>query len=166
MDNPNIKLPPRGELLAKSLFGTPAQRENASRLWANMPPGKDDDEVHTFFRAQFPYGSQTERNYLESPEGRRIEGIVAAQPQELGTEDNLAGNEITGDVVCQRRYSKEPEPPLPVPAVPVEEPHTLAATMRLKEEQRHRPMELKKPSWQVAPPTPSIDLGELKPLNW
>jgi hypothetical protein len=98
--------------------------------------------------------------------GAEINAWVDSLPDELISEPA----ELSGDVICSRRYSAEAEPPLPTPArpAPVDDADTLSETWRLKQEERHNAVRppVKKASWEVAPATPPLDLGELKPLSW
>jgi hypothetical protein len=84
--------------------------------------------------------------------------------------DELVGEpqEPSGGVVFSRRYSDQPEAPLPVPAKPpaVEDDRdTLAETWRLKQEAAHNRIAPKTPaSWVKA--QPSSDDPGLQPLQW
>jgi hypothetical protein len=97
--------------------------------------------------------------------GRWINEMVDALPDEIVGEPQ----EPSGGVGFSRRYSDQPEAPLPVPAKPVEDDRdTLQETMRLKQEQYHNPARkpVRPASWQVAKPTPIEDFGEIRPLDW
>jgi hypothetical protein len=81
--------------------------------------------------------------------GKEIDRWISELPNELVLHE--VEENVTGGVVCTRRYSSLPEPSLPTPSAPVEDDsNTLAETWRLREEQRHSPVRpsVKKASWK------------------
>jgi hypothetical protein len=154
----NSHIPTRNRLVAASMFAPTEEERLAARrlLEAGLFRATSKDDVawedHPFNLAGLYPGD-------DSPFGKLIEDLVS-QSEELIDED-----------LAIHVTDKVPLLPLPLPpkpAAPVEDANTLTETMRLRQEQLHKPIRrpVIPPSWSVANPTPVQDLGERQPLNW
>ena len=149
--------------MALSLFGSDEQRELARRLLPNTP--EERDSPHPYFAAQFEPGSQAERDYLESPSVKIIEGLVNSQEVELGGDDWVALTDLTNKVP-----DKVPLLPLSLGPRSLEVPEEPIGESLKKLIPDPNPVTRKPPGPKFVfpssqPPLPEQDFGK-PPLDW
>jgi hypothetical protein len=107
-----------------------------------------------------------EAEFRETITDAELLGIILGE-----IDDGLGDNNSGGETIEMEALPVEVKPLLPLPpkpaAAPVAEPNTLAETVLLLAQQRHSPRpSIKKASWEIAPASAPLDLGEIRPLDF